>query len=138
MHIANNFCNNQYIRNRNSHVINALECNRYYKNAIDNISRKINQLSHDPHITDFEYVSAPYIRGTSERVAWILRKLWYKTGIKPDTYYKTWVNSPKRQTYQITYFTSTDDFTKNQLYIRFIDVTLYRVLKKNGRETKPL
>ena len=83
LHRANTLCDNEYITNENIHVINALECNGYNKNTIDNISRQINQSSNNHQITDFKYISAPYIRGTSERVARILRKYDIKLAHKP-------------------------------------------------------
>ena len=62
---------------------NALECNGYHKNTIDNILRKINQSSNDPQIIDFKYISAPCIRGTSKRVAKIKKKYIMKLAHKP-------------------------------------------------------
>ena len=68
---------------KNIHVSNTLECNGYPKNTIDNISCKVNQSSNDPQTKEFKYVSAPYIRLTSERVARILRKYNIKLAHKP-------------------------------------------------------
>ena len=83
LHKANTLYDSEYIRNENIHASNALECNGYRKTTIDIISRRINQISNDPQTKDFKYVSAPYIRGTSERVVRILRKHDRKSAHKP-------------------------------------------------------
>ena len=72
---ANVICNPQHVNEEISYVNKVLNLNGYNNNMIDKISNQIEHPSinsNEPN--DFNYVSASYIRGTSERTARILTK----------------------------------------------------------------
>ena len=81
---ANVICDPQHVNEELSYVNNILKLNGYNNNIIDKIS---NQIEHPPindnEPNDFKYISAPYIRGTSERTARILKKHKIKLAHKP-------------------------------------------------------
>ena len=76
MHRANSLCDDKFITNEFSHIDKALKQNGYPQKMISNISRKLlqNETATNTGPNNSKYISAPYIHGTSERVARVLIK----------------------------------------------------------------
>ena len=74
MHRANSLCDDKFINNEFSHIDKALKQNGYPQKMISNISRKLlqNETATNTGPNNSKYISAPYIHGTSERVARVL------------------------------------------------------------------
>ena len=86
LHRANNLCDRNEKDNEFKHINKVLIDNNYPTSKIKNISRKLRDGNNSRNNTtneSTEYISAPYIKGTSERVGRILNQYNIKLSHKP-------------------------------------------------------
>ena len=86
VHRAVTLCDRNNVQDELNHINNVLQTNGYPKTSIDMITSKIRNQTSNVIVTNDNnspFISAPYIKGTSERVARILKQYNIKLAHKP-------------------------------------------------------